>query len=200
MADTPPRPPEDEIVAYIQQAHSSLERLLVVALDGRSGVGKSTLARRVAARLGDCCLIEGDDFYGGGSAAEWDARSAEEKARLCMDWQRLRHEALLPLLAGRSASWHPFNFEAGAGLAEQVRSAKPAAIILIDGVYSGRPELADLVDLAILVVADEAARRKRLFQREGTAQQAWQQRWDAGEDYYFEHIRLKDSFDLVVSN
>jgi len=198
MTHAPPRPPEDEIVAHIQQAHSRVERPLVAALDGRSGVGKSTLARRVAARLNDCCLIEGDDFYAGGSAAEWDARSAEDKARLCMDWQRLQTEALLPLLAGQSASWHPFNFEAGAGLAELTRSAKPAAIILIDGVYSGRPELAHLVDVAFLVEADDAERDRRLFAREGLAQVEWQKRWDAGEDYYFEFIKPRHTFDLVV--
>ena len=200
MADTPPRPPEDEIVARIQHAHSRVEHTLVVALDGRSGVGKSTLARKVAAQLADCCLIEGDDFYAGGSAAAWDARSAEQKARLCMDWQRLRAEALLPLLAGQAASWHPFNFEAGAGLAEQARSAKPAAIILIDGVYSGRPELADLVDVAILVEAEDAERSRRLFEREGLAQVEWQQRWDTGEDYYFDFIKPRHTFDLVVKS
>lgn len=43
MTHAPPRPPEDEIIAHIQQALSGVERPLVAALDGRSGVGKSTL-------------------------------------------------------------------------------------------------------------------------------------------------------------
>ncbi|MCW5874526.1 MAG: hypothetical protein KIS88_07770 [Anaerolineales bacterium] len=192
-----PSQPEDQIVEAIQQALRT-QRPLVVALDGRSGAGKSTLAPQVAARLGDCCLIQGDDFYSGGSAAEWDRRSAEQKAQLCMDWQRLRNEALLPLLAGQIARWHPFNFETGAGLAEDVRSASPAAILLIDGVYSGRPELADLVHLTILMETEDAERGRRLFEREGLAQVEWQQRWDAGEAYYFEHIKPRQSFDLVV--
>lgn len=196
MVDTP----QDQIIERIQSTTRKAGRALIVALDGRSGVGKSTLARQVAARLPDSCLIEGDDFYAGGSAAEWDARSPQDKARLCMNWQRLKNEALLPLLAGQTASWHPFNFEAGAGLAEQTRHAAPAAVILIDGVYSGRPELADLVDLSILVEAQDAERKRRLYEREGLAQVEWQQRWDAGEDYYFEHIKPRDNFDLVVQN
>lgn len=195
-----PSTPQDQIIERIESTDRKAGRPLIVALDGRSGVGKSTLARRVAARVDDCCLIEGDDFYAGGSAAEWDARSPQDKARLCMDWQRLKDEALLPLLAGQTASWHPFNFEAGAGLAEQTKHAAPAAVILIDGVYSGRPELADLVDLSILVETQGNERERRLLEREGLAQVEWQQRWDAGEDYYFEHIKLRDTFDLILQN
>ena len=49
----------------INEMLSSTPTPVVVALDGRSGVGKSTLATAIADRLG-AVVIEGDDFYAGG--------------------------------------------------------------------------------------------------------------------------------------
>jgi uridine kinase len=174
---------------------------LLVALDGRSGTGKSTLAALLAERLG-ATVVEGDDFYPGGSDAEWGARSAAEKAALVIDWRRLRADTLEPLLAGRPAAWHPFDFQAGRGLAAHTVTRDPAPVIVLDGVYSARPELADLVDLAILVeAADDSVRRQRLLAREGAPfMAAWHRRWDEAEDYYFTHVRTRSSFDMVVTS
>jgi cytidylate kinase len=54
---------------------------VLVALDGRSGADKSTLARQVGADLG-ALVIDGDDFYRGGTDAHWDVLGpAEGEAR-----------------------------------------------------------------------------------------------------------------------
>lgn len=172
---------------------------LLIALDGRSGAGKSTIARELAAELG-ATVVEGDDFYAGGSEAEWDTRSAAEKAALCIDWHRLRSEALEPLLAGRPATWHPYDFETGAIQAPHTRSVQPAGVIILDGVYSGRPELADLVDLAVLVELEDSERRARLAKRESEYfLREWFARWDEAEQYYFEKICPRARFDIVVN-
>ena len=75
-------------------------------------------------------------------------------------------------------------------------------MIVLDGVYSARPELADLIDLAILVeAADDTVRRQRLLAREGAPfMDAWHRRWDVAEDYYFTHVRPRSSFDLVITS
>lgn len=74
--------------AVIDRLHAS-KPPLVVAIDGRSGAGKSTLARalgRVLATRGlTVTIIEGDDFYAGGTAERWDRRSAAENARHVID-------------------------------------------------------------------------------------------------------------------
>ncbi|HET7077857.1 MAG TPA: hypothetical protein VFM49_10455 [Chloroflexia bacterium] len=190
----------DEVIGEIRRRMGGRATPLLVALDGRSGTGKSTLAALLAARLG-ATVVEGDDFYPGGRDAEWDARSPADKAALVIDWRRMRAEALEPLLAGRPAAWHPFDFQAGEGLAAHTVTRDPAPVIVLDGVYSARPELADLVDLAILVeAADDSVRRQRLLAREGAPYMAaWHRRWDAAEDYYFTHVRPRSSFDRVIT-
>jgi para-aminobenzoate synthetase len=189
----------EQIFTEIKKRAAITSAPFLVALDGRSGVGKSTLARRLAAELA-ATLVEGDDFYAGGSEAEWDARSAAEKAALCMNWRRMRAEALEPLLAGRSATWHPYDFETGAVQATHTRTAQPASVIILDGVYSGRPELADLVDLAVLVELEDGERRARLAKRESEYfLREWFARWDEAEEHYFANVRPRESFEVVVS-
>jgi uridine kinase len=154
----------------------------------------------LAADLG-ATRIEGDDFYAGGSEAEWEARSAQVKAELCMNWRRMRVECLEPLLAGQPISYHPYDFETGAVLAEYGKTAQPADVVILDGVYSCRPELADLVDFAILVELDNDKRLSRLQTRESEYfLREWFKRWDEAEQYYFGQIKPASNFELVIQN
>jgi uridine kinase len=184
----------------IQSLTAGRKKPLLVALDGRSGVGKSTMAQAIAQELGGIVVI-GDDFFAGGPDSEWDERSAEAKVADCIDWRRLRKEALEPLLAGLPASWHPFNFISGFGLSEELIHRKPAPIIILDGAYSCRPELADIVDLSVLIeLSDDKLRRQRLLAREGHDFMAsWHERWDAAEDHYFTQVVPRSMFDLVIT-
>ncbi len=72
-------------------------------------------------------------------------------------------------------------------------------MILLDGVYSARPELADLLSLAVLVEAPPDVRRTRVARRDGGID-GWYERWDAAERHYLAHVRPPGSFDLVVAN
>jgi uridine kinase len=193
-----------QIVAAIRARLIGHPGAFVVALDGGSGVGKSTLADSVAAELG-ASVVHADDFFSSHrTGPQWDVCTAAEKADLAIDWRRLRREALEPLRAGREASWHPFDFAAydyvtGSGLATELVTRKPTRVIVLDGIYSCRPELGDIIDLCVLVEAPAALRRQRHDEREVADEAEWHSRWDEAEDYYFAHVRAPQSYDLVVS-
>ena len=171
---------------------------VVVAIDGRSGTGKSTLARWMAAQL-DAAYIDQDDFYTGGALADWQGLTPRQKADRVIDWRRARREVLEPLREGQTARWHPFDWETMTGLAPELLTAEPTPIVLLDGAYAARPELADLIDLAILVTLPDAVRLARLREREGEEiTSAWQAVWDEAEDVYFTVIRPPEAFDLVI--
>jgi len=186
----------DTIVAEVQLHLSAHGAPLVVALDGRSGTGKSTLAATVALAVGGAA-INVDDFSTG--EIEGDSRPIEVIVEGAVDWERLRTEALVPLLAGETASWHPFDFASRAGLDPRIISCSPAPVIILDGLYSTRPELGDILGLRILVEAPDNLRARRLAAREGADfMRVWQPAWDAREDYYFSVVRPRAAFDLVV--
>jgi len=186
------------VIAKINERQS--DDHLLVAIDGRSGAGKSTLANLLAEKAG-AVVVLGDDFYSGGSDEKWQKYSSEERAAAAIDWKRLR-DVLELLLAGKPASWHPLAFEPGKGWTgwkSEFVTLKPARIIVLDGAYSSRPELANMIDLTVLVESPEDVRRKRLLAREGAAfMKGWHQIWDAAEDYYFSQVRPRSTFELVI--
>jgi uridine kinase len=133
---------------------------VVVGIDGRSGAGKSTLAadlaRTLAAAGTTVTVIEGDQFYSGGSAATWDRRSPIEKAERVIDWRRQRR-VLEDLRASGVAEWHPFDWEAAdwdtdlVPLAAAPVVAAAADVVVLEGAYSCRPELHDLLALRVFL-------------------------------------------------
>ena len=196
----------DKIVASIGELIVNRATPFLVAIDGGSGSGKSSVARLVAESL-DATLIPSDDFF----AAEipdagWEKRNAEERARDAIDWRRLRRDVLEPLLAGKVARWHAFDFVAGIrpdgtyAMNPEAEERNPSAVIVLDGAYSTRPELADLIDFSVLIDVPIEMRYKRLAGREPKEfLDAWHERWDGAEEYYFTHVRPRHSFDLVIS-
>ncbi|GEM_PF-6056702 len=83
----------------INQTLKDHNRPLVVTFDGGSGSGKSTLASEVALSVG-ATIIHCDDFFNIKIPdKDWDTFLIEKRCRLCIDWERLRTEALLTLLA-----------------------------------------------------------------------------------------------------
>jgi uridine kinase len=188
------------------------ERPLFVGLDGRSGTGKSTLASATAVLLAAAqpavgmCVIDGDDFYAGGSAATWDRRSAREKADRVIDWARQR-DLLIRLRDSGEGSWFPFDWEATNWDTDEVPlAAHPVevtagAIVLLEGAYSCRPELGEQLDLRILLQAPSDVRRARLIAREGQEYWTdWTGRWDSAEHYYFGTVMPPDRFDIVLGS
>ena len=155
----------------------------------------------------DAVVVPVDDFYSALiSDAEWDQMTVEERWSKIFDWEMLRLEALVPLLAGRPARWHPFDSDAGPdsqgkhGIKTGATQVEPAPVIILDGAYSSGPQLADLVCLSILIEAPNEQRRARLAKREEAEFLAqWHARWDAVEDFYFSSVRPRKSFDVIVT-
>jgi uridine kinase len=184
---------------------------LFVGLDGRSGAGKSTLAETIAAwfekagpRGHEVTVIEGDQFYAGGSAESWDRRPPSEKADKVIDWQR-QGRVLLQLRDHGAAEWHPFDWNAPDWDTEKVPldrqpiRGSTGSIVLLEGAYSCRPELHHLLDVRVLLDVPRDVRRRQLLEREGGTYRAdWEARWSSAEDHYFDTVMTPDRFDLVL--
>src|SRR5467141_1571724 len=194
----------DRVVGAIRGC-SIRARRLVVAIDGRSGSGKSTLAEAVAQAIG-AVIVPCDDFFAASvSNAEWDRRAPEQRAADAIDWRRLKREAIEPLRTGRAARWYAFDFLAGPRgdgtypLQTTPTERVPKRIVVLDGAYSARPELADVLDLSVLVEAALTTRETRLAAREAAdVLQQWHARWDVAEEHYFRHVRPPSAFDIVL--
>jgi len=194
-------------IIAIQKMLTKQSSPLVVAIDGGSGCGKSTIANYIAQQL-DAIVVPCDDFFGANITDEqWDSKTAIERAHDAINWKRIRSEVLIPLLAGQAAKWHAFDFEAGQladgtyKMSSEFKTLHPASIIILDGIYSARDELSNLVNLSILVDVPIAIRHARLAKREQASfLKAWHSRWDEAEAWYLTEAKPPPSFDLLITN
>ena len=174
-------------------------RPVVIAIDGPSCSGKSILATAVALRSG-AAVLEGDDFYRDTlpslSGAQREAMSDAAVVDAVIDWERLRDEGLLPLRAGHAATFQPYDWGANNGRLASAKTVPAAKLIIVEGVYAARQELADLIDFAIYLGIDPDVRAKRYAQREDDP--GWRGFWERGEVYYFSDVRPPASFDLQL--
>jgi len=161
--------------------------VLIVAIDGHGASGKSTIAAAAAEATG-AALVHTDDFFlpGGGPGRGLDQY---------YDWRRLRAQALEPLRARRGASFRRFDWDRGRGLGGLV-TVDPAGLVLVEGVFSASPQLADLVDRTVFVDTPERERLRRLRGR--IAPEEWDDDWLIAEQAYFGLTRPPASFDLTV--
>lgn len=133
----------------------------VVAVEGRSGSGKSTVAEQLrlalAGRGEPVALLTMEDLYPG-----WGGLA--ESSVLLAEW------VLIPLSRGRAAAWRRYDWERGcfgaewAGLPAEL--VEGGGTLVVEGCGSGAAPVRDLVDLLVWVEAPERARSERLDQRE----------------------------------
>jgi uridine kinase len=196
----PTSAPVEGVTARIWELTKGRVSPLLVAIDGRSGAGKSTLAAAVSLRTG-AVVIDGDDFYAGSSAEMWDGMTPAQLVEHCIDWRRQR-VVLGELSYRRTASWSPYDWDADDGSRSKVAvNCQPADVVILEGAYSARPELGELLALKVLLNTPPLIRRQRLLEREGEQYRAeWEARWACAEDHYFESVMPEAAFDLVVGS
>ena len=190
------------ILDLAAERQKGVDRPVVIAIDGPSCSGKSILATAVALRSG-ASVLEGDDFYRDTlpslSAAQREAMSDVAVVDAVIDWERLRDEGLLPLRAGHPATFLPYDWNANDGRLAPPRMIPAAEVIILEGVYAARPELADLIDLAVYLGADPGLRADRYAEREADDPE-WQRFWERGERHYFSVVRPPASFDIQLDD
>jgi uridine kinase len=181
------------------QRKMEVDRPVVIAIDGPSCAGKSIVAMAVALRSG-ASVLEGDDFYRSSlptlTLSQREAMSDAEVVDAVIDWERLRDQALLPLRAGESSTFQPYDWEADDGRLAPPKTIPAADLIIVEGVYAARPELADLIDVAVYLGVDPETQARRYAERENDPD--WTRFWERGEAYYLSAVRPPASFDLQV--
>jgi uridine kinase len=167
----------------------------IVAIDGTGGSGKSTLATAVAALLDGAVIVHGDDFYRVMPAGERERLGPEQGYQRYFDWERLRDEVLAPVRAGRAARYQRFDWSTGElGVWREV---EPGATVIVEGVYSARPELMPYYRLTVFVDTPREVCLRRVRAR-GENSEEWILRWRAAEDFYLRGMWPQARVGLVV--
>lgn len=185
-----------EDVVSLAAEFGKAKELVLIAIDGHSAAGKSTLARTLQRVLENVQIVFGDDFYRVMTEAERFHLGAIEGHQRYYDWERLENQVLRPLSVQQPARFQVYDWEAST--LERWKVVQPLGIVLVEGVFSARPELRHYYDAILFVETPKSIRDERQRQR-GDATSLWFYRWEAAEKHYLETYGLDDHADLIVS-
>jgi uridine kinase len=152
---------------------------VIVAIDGMSAAGKSTLAAEIKERR-DVAIVHGDDFYRVMDDTARFELSPQAGYEQYFDWQRLLSEALSALRQNRTASFRRYDWTSGQ-LGERV-NVGPSPVVVVEGVYTMRPELSSMFDMTVWLDTSDELRAERRSRRDDPPE--WVDRWDRAERYY----------------
>ena len=172
---------------------ASPSRPVLVALDGRCGSGKTTLAAQLAERFPDSAVFHTDDFYlpPADRVDGWEHIPCAN-----MDLARLSREVLAPARAGDAVSYRAYSCREGAYLPTKNIASKP--LFLVEGSYSHHPLLAENYDLRVFVTCSQEEQARRLQAREGERYPNFVQRWIPLEEGYFAQYHIETRADLIL--
>lgn len=181
------------VIQAIRQALSAHERL-IVAIDGRCGSGKTTLAARLQKEL-RCTVYHMDDFF-----LRPEQRTEERLSQPGenVDHERFLEEVLLPLRSGQAVTYRPYVCSQQR-LSEPVTMA-PDHLAIVEGSYACHPSLREHYDLRIFLTIDPQEQLRRIEERSGTEKaQQFRDRWIPLEERYFQAFDVQTRCDMCVN-
>ena len=192
MELNPVSPIPMELLQAIDERLPRQERLLL-AIDGGSASGKTTLAALLAQRYG-CPVFHMDDFF-----LRPEQRTPQRLAEPGgnVDRERFFSEVLQPLRQGGPASYRRYDCQTGQLLPPVLRQA--GQLNVIEGAYSMHPELSALYDLSVFLAVSPETQRRRILQREPAfKQQLFFRQWIPMENRYFQTFSIPKRCDLRI--
>jgi uridine kinase len=160
-------------------------RCLVVGVDGMSGAGKSSFARRLATEL-SAAFLETDELVPG-----WNGLAASLDA--VVEW------VLVPLARGEPGRWQRYDWVEGRP-AEWVE-VPVRDILVLEGCCVGTPKVADHLTYLVWIDTPEDERERRLRRRNDWEEYAiFFDRWAAQETALQAGSGTRTRADLVVDN
>jgi uridine kinase len=154
----------------------------LLAIDGPSGAGKTTLAAEISLLAPSATVVHLDDLYAGWSGLP---RIAESLSGL-----------LRPLAAGQPGHFRRYDWAAEA-FAEDVFVA-PTDLLVLEGVGSGTREFADLISALVWIDADPDVALARAVGRDGAAYEEQLRAWQRDEVTHYAVDATRERADIVL--
>lgn len=161
---------------------------VIIAVDGRSGAGKTTLAVELAAKLRQhhkVSLFHLEDIYPG-----WNG--------LMPGIERYVATVLKPLSEGMAAEWTSWDwvkhYDGGLNV------TLPAEIVIVEGVGAAADAARSMVDAVVWVESPGDDRRRRALTRDGSTYEPYWDSWAAQEDDWLEADSVVSAADVHVQN
>ncbi len=154
----------------------------LVCIDGPAGSGKTTLATRLTGVVAQAQVVHCDELLQG-----WHGLPglADSVAGL-----------LAPLSAGEPGRWRRWDWLADAWAESQL--VPPGGLLVLEGVGSWSPAIADLVGVLVWVETASDVRLARGLARDGEQMRPQWEQWRLDETALFARLDTRDHADVLV--
>ena len=178
---------EEEVQKHVSGSPGGKKLPVILAIDGRCGSGKTTLAGMIAHRY-KAEVIHMDDFF-----LRKEQRTPERLAEPGgnVDRERFRQEVILPIREGQDRFEYQRYDCSRQELGETVHIVK-SPLVVIEGAYSCHPYFGDIYDIRVFMDVDPAEQQKRILTRNGPEMlPRFISEWIPKEELYFKTFRIK---------
>lgn len=179
----------NEIYQQIQKGLKSRtgSKPFVVAIDGMSASGKTTLGRQIQEHFPNSNLFHMDDFF-----LQPHQRTKERLSEVGgnVDYERFKDE-IVTHLANRYGLTYQVYYCSTQRFGSKIRvSWRP--LMIIEGAYSQHPYFGDIYDLRFFCEISEEEQRERILKRDGEKKlERFLNEWIPKENEYFETYNIK---------
>lgn len=169
----------------------SSSRPLIIGIDGRSGSGKTVLAKTLVENL--CAqhtvtVLRMEDLYPG-----WNGLHA--------GMEIFSRDVLPKLAAGKPATyqtWDWYSTASSEGGPGEVVTTRPSEVIICEGVGVGARANREFLDVLIWLRVPDQVRYDRAMLRDGASYVEQWDNWAAQERHVLDHDQIYDEADLVL--
>ncbi|HHY77173.1 MAG TPA: hypothetical protein GX498_01520 [Clostridiales bacterium] len=166
---------------------------VIVAIDGNSGSGKSSLAKELES-IYDSNVFHMDHFF-----LRPEQRTPERMKEVGgnVDYERFKEEVLDNIRKNIEFKYQIYDCKVGR-LTDYIK-VSPKKLNIIEGVYSMHPSLRGEYDLKIFMSIDAELQKQRILQRSGEYMlKRFLQEWIPLENLYFSEMRIAEICDIVL--
>ena len=174
-------------------AIDGLKEGAVIAIEGGSGAGKTTLASLLE-RVYDCRVFHMDDFF-----LRPEQRTEERLSEIGgnADRERFREEVLIPAVNYERVCYRPYDCMISSLRSAVTVEKKPLTVV--EGAYCMHPELAEYYDLSVFLEMDEALQKERIHKRNSPQMaERFFTEWVPMEREYFSETQVKERCTLSI--
>lgn len=180
------------LICAVEQLISQKDHV-VIAIDGRCGSGKTTLAAFFT-EFYDCAVVSMDDFF---LPPGLRTKNRLEEPGGNIHYERFVREAAEGIQSGKAFDYRVFDCKSMTYAGSKTILPKPLTIC--EGTYSLHPEYASMYDLKVFTTCGEALQNDRILNRSGRElHKRFMEQWIPMEERYFKAFAIPESCDFMI--
>ena len=180
------------LVPMLRKINKLTAETKIIAIDGRSASGKTTLAEALREITG-AGIIHMDDFF--------LPAGLRTETRLNTPGGNVHHERFLSEVIPCLRSNEPFSygvFDCETMATGMPREVAASCLRIVEGAYSHHPALGDYMDLRVFSDIDADLQLQRIKERDGDYTEVFTSRWIPLEEQYLCSFSVADKADIII--